>query len=530
VSVQSAESFLEACGAAAPLRFCVERSGANPRHFETGRPFVRVGRDQKTDVVLQHTDVSRSHTYLQIVCGRLLCLDLASRTGTHWPDRRAASGWIEPGDSVAIGPFQVHLHRAIEVVAGCPPPPTNPLKSNPADRESLPVVTLEFVNARKGQQWAQLTRRVTLIGRAPICKISFDDSSVARVHCSLVLTPNGVYVVNLVGRGGIRVNGEPVAYTRLDDGAQLQIGKFVARLHYENEPTNDVQLVATSTATPHAPSRENALVAAQEITHPRSNQLILRPLSVLAGPARFSVPTASSATLPKLFAPEHAGPILPLNESSADGLARALVAQMTSFHQQMFEQNQQTISMIVQLFGRMHREHVELVHEELTRLQQLTEEFRLIQSELARVSLARAPAPPRQQTVAQAPVPKAIEAAASEPSPNAPALQPSVGGMSLSAADAAMPPGDIPATDSTSPATHADGSPSHPAALPEALVASAPEPESGGAAAVAPATSPIPATLTNPEDIHVWLVDRMASIEAERQSLWERVCNAIKLP
>ena len=91
-------SFLDACGAAGPLHWDVQCPGSRAGDRLTlDLPFLLVGSDPACDLRLQHPDVSDRHAYLQLVGGRLFCLDLGSRTGNvehglHGRGDRAAPG------------------------------------------------------------------------------------------------------------------------------------------------------------------------------------------------------------------------------------------------------------------------------------------------------------------------------------------------------------------------------------------------------------------------------------------------------
>src|SRR5579875_3119632 len=77
-----AEEFLEACGAQVPPRLEIEPQGQGEIVRRTlTLPFARIGRDKHADVFLEDKDVSRRHTYLQMVAGRWWWVDLDSRTG-----------------------------------------------------------------------------------------------------------------------------------------------------------------------------------------------------------------------------------------------------------------------------------------------------------------------------------------------------------------------------------------------------------------------------------------------------------------
>ena len=60
-----------------------------------------------------------------------------------------------------------------------------------------------------------------------------------------------------------------------------------------------------------------------------------------------------------------------------------LVNQFGLMQQQMFDQFQQAMAMMVQMFGTMHRDQMEVIRAELDRLHELTEEFHALKDELA---------------------------------------------------------------------------------------------------------------------------------------------------
>ena len=109
------DEFLEACGASGPLRLAVEEAhpsasgaGAGARVLE--QPFAVIGRDPRCDVVLDHPEVSPRHVYLQIVNGRLLFIDLGSRSGVSHAGKRRKVGWLARDEALRIGPYRVRLH------------------------------------------------------------------------------------------------------------------------------------------------------------------------------------------------------------------------------------------------------------------------------------------------------------------------------------------------------------------------------------------------------------------------------------
>src|SRR3990172_13262400 len=71
------------------------------------RPFAVVGRAAECDVVLKSPEVSYRHAYIQQVAGRLCCIDLGSRTGTHWPDAQRNWGWLSADEFIRVGPYSI---------------------------------------------------------------------------------------------------------------------------------------------------------------------------------------------------------------------------------------------------------------------------------------------------------------------------------------------------------------------------------------------------------------------------------------
>ncbi|HXG13031.1 MAG TPA: FHA domain-containing protein, partial [Gemmataceae bacterium] len=102
--------FLSACGLAGPLQLHVSSpAGQEAVHLTLAQPFAVVGSNAGNDLALNHVQISRRHAYLQALAGRIFCLDLKSRTGIRWEGRPARYGWIDPGQAVGIGPYQVRV-------------------------------------------------------------------------------------------------------------------------------------------------------------------------------------------------------------------------------------------------------------------------------------------------------------------------------------------------------------------------------------------------------------------------------------
>ena len=59
---------------------------------------------------------------------------------------------------------------------------------------------------------------LTLVGSSTDCDVRVVDPSVSNYHASLMNTPEGVWVIDLLGLGGVTVNGDAVRFARVEDG------------------------------------------------------------------------------------------------------------------------------------------------------------------------------------------------------------------------------------------------------------------------------------------------------------------------
>lgn len=423
----SPDLFLQACGVCTPFRLDIVQ---RDRQKETSKsfplPFALIGRAVQSDLTLNHDEVSHRHAYLQVLEGRILCLDLQSRTGTHWQNGPRRCSWLGPEESIRIGPFTLCPRGAADEDAPALAEHHNPLL-RAAALDGLPRARLEFLNGVTAQRSWPLTPILTLVGQAPACQIRLRGPSVSRFHCSLVRTSSGLWVIDLLGRGGVVVNNQRVRWARLDDGDQLVIGRFKTRVHYDDAP----------------------VLALNSLTS---------PWQTMNGGWK----PASGSLVP---APRPAGAL-----QRSEPLVWHLVDQFSQMQQHMFEQFQQATLMMVQMFASLHKDQFALIQQELERLHELSEELQAIQRELRRhggvAPAAAEPPPPIRSLIEQQPLgpaapahdangqahvpPPAAEAtsAASPPPPVAVAAAIPVPGASAGAPVHAPPAPSIPSDQS----------------------------------------------------------------------------------
>lgn len=229
----------EALGVTQPIRLAVSSaSQPKPEYIDIENSYALLGRGAGCDVVLPEQGVSFRHAYLQAFGDRVLCVDLLSAAGIRWdgPDQH---GWLTPAHRIGIGTAQVQLlDDGWNADGGVWP---SPLDCKTRDHHidaygELPDVHLELSNRKlKGMSWP-INRVMTLLGRDSRCRITCGDERISRVHCSLLLTPVGLWIIDLLGRGGITVNGQQQSVALLQEGDELGVGQYRMKVVYESPP------------------------------------------------------------------------------------------------------------------------------------------------------------------------------------------------------------------------------------------------------------------------------------------------------
>lgn len=368
------DRFLAACGVGASLPLRVSCPGyPEPVVRQFHQPFVVLGRDPGADLCLNSPQVSPCHAYLQVIAGSVFCVDLQSVTGTHWPTGPERNGWLAEGQPLRVGPFTVEVAEDLLDVADTfgPAPQWNPLLSRSVQASRLASATLELLNTADKQGPRQLNRMLAMVGSAPGCNVRLVSSTVSSFHCALMRTPMGLWVMDLLGRNGIRVNGTTMRYTQLNSGDELQVGKFRLRIGIEGLP-------------------RPAPAAAENGVYHEPNTRAER----YAPPPERAVPADLAAV---------SMPDMMLSRREDVNLL-PLVQQFHLMQQQLFDQFQQAMLMVVKMFGQMHREQTDILHRDLDRLQGLTRNVQALQdqwnAQLAHVTRNPRPADPTPSRVA----------------------------------------------------------------------------------------------------------------------------------
>lgn len=444
--------FAEACGATDPLDLRI--SLTDGRVLAEGtvlQPFTLVGRDDACDVTLTDSDVHPRHTWLQAIDGRVFAVDLGSRTGLHWSNGTTGSGWLDGGAPVRVGPFHLQLRTPVSASRGTLRPGTSPLHANPNLARSRPVVQLDFRNGKRLRDGWAINRVVTLVGRAEACKIHLNADDISSYHCGLVLTPLGLWVVDLSGRGVV-VNGERMRVAPLSHGAELWVGRFLVGCRYPalgENPAGGRVGVGPGLGRSSASGRKSGsppelaskghdqaqtelttilpMVAEDEVpigglptpdpfsglpsshimcdafrpsapSEPISAPIFVSGLTPPpeapglspAYPGFNAAPTASAGHSARSGAPDQNKHAPSVVDPRVESGVAPLLRQLSEIHGQMFDQVQQSLLMMVQLCEQLNEDGMEAVQKRLSRIEELNGELARLQTDVARLALAQA--------------------------------------------------------------------------------------------------------------------------------------------
>jgi pSer/pThr/pTyr-binding forkhead associated (FHA) protein len=515
--------FLKACGMLSPLELKVE----HPGQHETIRclyqqPFVLIGREAPIDLLLEHAHVGRRHAYLQVLAGRVFCLDFGGPERTYRKQASRPSAWLVPGEALDVGPFQVQLLHGVHGPGPALPGAGDPLAAGAFGQHLLPALNLEFVNNSSGPPRWSMNRVLALIGRAPECKVRLGDASVSRVHCSLVRTPLGAWVIDLRSREGVHVNGAQVRCARLTDGDEIRVGRYAIYVRYDRplppEPVQSLPADRALVPAPPQPARVYLPASYGATTWP--GEVAPLPLMISGTPPPPRTDAAAYPLVPtQAFAPVVVGQ--DFGAAAVQAYLAPVFCHFALMQQQMFDQFQQAILMMAQTFGRLHQDQMDVIRSELDGLHDLTREISTLQEALAKHLAAKQDSPAASPQAAPPEVAAAALASATAPAVSRPAAEAKspngspVGGRvnpdQRAPARAMGSPAGVPrtATPAAQSAAKGDplGIPVSPVSQPTAGVASAP--------------------IQPSEDIHAWLSQRIATLQQERQTRWQRVVQLV---
>lgn len=409
--------FAEACGATHPLNLRVGLAdGSVLAEGSVKQPFTLIGQDDACDVTLNDPEVNPRHAWFQVVGGRVYALDLGSRNGLVWPDGSKCSGWLDAKVPVRVGPFHLQLRANVSDRTG--PGECDPLLADPDSNRKFPIVQLDFRNGKRVKDRWTVNRPLSLVGRSDACKLHLQADDISSFHCGLVLTPAGLWVVDLSARGVV-VNGERMRVAPLNHGAELWIGRFLIGCHYpalgDTPSSGRASLSGTHVKGSKGPptkripqpvppiAEDEVPLGGMPVHDPASglpsSHILCDAFALSASSGPISAPiyvTGTSGALPPNVpvpvppAPRPAAvppaPILPA--LPAEGNLGPILQQLSDLHAQMLDQFQQSLVLMAKLFNRVPSADSRVLQQELTRIQEVNAELAKLQGEVTRQTFA----------------------------------------------------------------------------------------------------------------------------------------------
>ncbi len=487
-------SFLNACGMRRSLRIEVANRITNRLEVRLlDHPFAVIGRDSNCDIVLADKQVSRKHAYLQAIRGQLFWVDLESQIGTFAEGYSWKSGWLGNGRTITIGPNEIRVADEEDAPGheGAGLPQGSPLIWRTYGDGPLVDATIEFLNGPSESKTWPIRRVLSLIGTARRCKFRLADRSIEPFHCSLLRTDQGLYAIDLVGGGGIQINDVPARSGLLRDGDMLQVGRYQIRVHIHDRNVSVESGIAVA-----GPEHSGTLVGASDPEQPLVPLSHLPPSPMMGSNLRAEIVGYEPATA----YPAPAG-----RNDLTESVLVPLVSQFGMMQQQMFDQFQQTMNMLVQMFGKMHESQMEMIRQEFSRLNDLSTELNELKAELSEIGRRQAEAKSAPVVPAAGPIPAPTITPAPGTRPTIPGANPSPGPRPTIPRPGGLPP--------LKP-RGGSGSSEQPSTTAQNVSASDQQPKGESQPDNAP---------QNDQEVIFWLHQRITHIQTEREGRWQRL-------
>jgi hypothetical protein len=207
----------------------------------------------------------------------------------------------------------------------------------------------------------------------------------------------------------------------------------------------------------------------------------------------------------------------------AESVLVPLVNQFGLMQQQMFDQFQQAMAMMVQMFGGIHRDQMAVIRAELDQIRELTEEFQALKNELANRSRAESALGERTGAAASLNPTAAIEPDTRGKAPAAATSEPS-NGLGFAPVDPSciISPSSLTSSTSEKRPSVEPQFPTPPLAVPPAAVPTSEKRRDPSFCS--PPRSKVPGLAANLDrDTVVWLHQRITSLQRERESRWQKI-------
>lgn len=375
------------------------------------KPYAIIGRNSSCDICLNHEDVSKQHAYLQVLDGKLFCVDQGSRHGIFWKDTPQLYGWVQPGQPIEIGPFEITLEQSVGVEAG-----TKSLRNTaPFFARYSSKVPSNAVVEINGNKKFDVRHQLALIGRCKHCNIILDTDEISPIHSSIVRTLDGKYWLVVPIGIKVKVNGKRCVSMELHHEDVITIGNHTLtftilpadvesglinkkssgtiNLHPDESGSHSLKSPHTpapslieidSTITKklqHTPVAPQQSELSQSMFLDRSSveQLAQAPATSVTSSAityrPITLPALPKKTTPRArLATQHTE----LAEKKPEGdtqLVNAFMHHMKLMQQEMMTQMRMNMEMMAEFMINLQQQHMDQVREEMNHLAKINQEL-----------------------------------------------------------------------------------------------------------------------------------------------------------
>lgn len=230
-------------GVAFPIRLQVRDPHGEIRIVEWNGPYGVIGRGDECHLCLPDPVIGYRQLYLQAIGNRLAAVDLLGPATAQWQGA-PFTGWFGPQHRLDLAGYSIQLADSHWLAEEALPGPLDfkPRDGYRSEYGMLPEVELTMLNtSSQGRAWP-INRVITLFGRDERCRITVMDEKISKVHCAFLLLPTGLWVIDMFGRLGVKVNGEVTRCALLAQGAELQIGPYRLATNYPQLAAQAVQI------------------------------------------------------------------------------------------------------------------------------------------------------------------------------------------------------------------------------------------------------------------------------------------------
>lgn len=384
------------------------------------KPYAIIGRNSSCDISLSHEDVSKQHAYLQVLDGKLFCVDQGSRHGIFWKDTPQLYGWVLPGQPIEIGPYEITLEQPVSAENS----QKNLRNTAPFFAKYTPRHASNAILEINGNKQFDLRHQLALIGRCKHCNIVLDTEEISPIHASIVRTLDGKYWLVVPIGIKVKVNHKRCVSMELHHEDVITIGNHTLAFKIVQQPAGTGKLPLRNSSSinlqtdeeaaghqpkpPHTPAPsliefdspiakelkhepdadlESAL--AQSIFLDRSSiEEIALPLALLAEGSTSLV--QRPAALPAVSKSVKVADELVMQHSemahqpfqSDSQLVSAFTQHMQLMQKEMMTQMRMNMEMMAEFMVNLQQQHMDQVREEMTYLAKINQELMQLRQSL----------------------------------------------------------------------------------------------------------------------------------------------------